>query len=116
MHEVQKYMMMTNHGYIGYVVVVNKKFWEGLPADIRGELEKAMKESTIFANKSSEAENATALEEIKKEGKTQFIIPTADETAQMRKAMEPIYADMAARVGKSLIDEVVATAGAGAGH
>src|SRR3984885_3012446 len=35
MHEVQKYMTMTNHGYIGYVVVVNKKFWEGLPADIR---------------------------------------------------------------------------------
>ena len=54
MHEVQKYMTMTNHGYIGYVVVVNKKFWDGLPADIRGELEKAMKEATIFANASSE--------------------------------------------------------------
>jgi C4-dicarboxylate-binding protein DctP len=116
MHEVQKYLMMTNHGYIGYVVVVNKKFWDGLPADIRNELDKAMKEATIFANKSSEAENATALEEIKKEGKTQFIIPTAEEIAQMRKAMEPIYADMAARVGKSLIDEVIATAGTGAGH
>ena len=31
MHEVQKYLTMTNHGYIGYVVVVNKKFWDGLP-------------------------------------------------------------------------------------
>src|SRR5476651_536495 len=58
MHEVQKYLMMTNHGYIGYVVVVNKKFWDGLPADIRNELDKAMKEATIFANKSSEKENA----------------------------------------------------------
>jgi C4-dicarboxylate-binding protein DctP len=92
---------------IGYVVVVNKKFWDGLPADIRGQLEKAMKEATLFANESSEKENAQALEEIKKVGKTQFIIPTAEETAQMRKAMEPIYADMAARVGKSLIDEVL---------
>jgi len=116
MHEVQKYMTMTNHGYIGYVVVVNKKFWDGLPADIRTELEKAMKEATIFANTSSEKENAEALEEIKKVGKTQFIIPTADETAQMRKAMEPIYADMGARVGKSLIDEVLTAAGTGAGH
>src|SRR6202142_1562258 len=107
MHEVQKYLMMTNHGYIGYVVVVNKKFWDGLPADIRGQLEQAMKEATIFANTSSEQENAQALEEIKKVGKTQFIIPTADETAQMRKAMEPIYAEMAARVGKPLIDEVL---------
>jgi C4-dicarboxylate-binding protein DctP len=116
MHEVQKYLMMTNHGYIGYVVVVNKKFWDGLPADIRTELEKAMKEATLFANESSEKENAQALEEIKKEGKTQFIIPTAEENVQMRKAMEPIYADMGARVGKSLIDEVIATAGTGAGH
>ena len=32
MHEVQKYTTLTNHGYIGYVVVVNKKFWDGLPA------------------------------------------------------------------------------------
>ena len=43
-HEVQKYTTLTNHGYIGYVVVVNKKFWDGLPADVRGQLDKAMKE------------------------------------------------------------------------
>ena len=116
MHEVQKYMMLTNHGYIGYVVVVNKKFWDGLPTDIRDELSKAIKEATIFANESSEKENAAALEEIKKAGKTQILIPTAEENAQMRKAMEPIYAEMAKRVGKSLIDEVATTAGSGAGH
>src|ERR1700742_946738 len=109
MHEVQKYMTMTNHGYIGYVVVVNKKFWDGLPADIRGELSKAMAEATAFGNNKSQQENADALAEIKKAGKTQILIPTADETAQMRKAMEPIYADMAARVGKGLIDEVLKT-------
>src|ERR1700759_5528155 len=39
MHEVQKYMTVTNHGYIGYVVVVNKKFWDGLPADVRPQVE-----------------------------------------------------------------------------
>jgi C4-dicarboxylate-binding protein DctP len=54
-YEVQKYTALTNHGYIGYVVVVNKKFWEGLPADIRGQLEKAMHEATIYANKISES-------------------------------------------------------------
>ena len=50
MHEVQKYITVTNHGYIGYVVVVNKKFWDGLPADIRAQLDKAMKEATAFGN------------------------------------------------------------------
>ena len=51
MHEVQKHLTLTNHGYLGYAVIVNKKFWEGLPADVRGQLEQAMKESTVYANK-----------------------------------------------------------------
>ena len=42
MHEVQKDMTISNHGYIGYAVIVNKKFWDGLPADIRTKLEGAM--------------------------------------------------------------------------
>ena len=52
MHEVQKYATVTNHGYIGYVVVVNKKFWDGLPADVRSACEKAMKEATEYGNTS----------------------------------------------------------------
>jgi C4-dicarboxylate-binding protein DctP len=109
-YEVQKYTALTNHGYIGYVVVVNKKFWDGLPADIRGQLDKAMKEATVYANKISESENAEALEEIKKSGKTQILIPTKAEAAAMQKAMEPLYQDMASRVGKQLIDDVRKTA------
>jgi C4-dicarboxylate-binding protein DctP len=109
MHEVQKYTTITNHGYIGYVVVVNKTFWDGLPADVRGQLEKAMLESTAYANQISAKENAEALEEMKKSGKTEIIIPTAAETAAMRKVMEPLYQEMAARVGKNLIDEVTKT-------
>jgi C4-dicarboxylate-binding protein DctP len=107
MHEVQKYATVTNHGYIGYVVVVNKKFWDGLPADVRGQLEKAMNEATVYSNKIAATENAEGLEEIKKSGKTQIIVPTAAEMAAMRKAMEPLYQDMASRVGKQLIDDVV---------
>ena len=110
MDEVQKYTTLTNHGYIGYVVVVNKKFWDGLPADIRGQLEKAMQEATVFANTTSEQENNEALEAMKKNGKTQFIIPTAAELAAMQNAMEPLYQDMASRVGKQLIEDVRKTA------
>src|ERR1700746_3618267 len=73
MHEVQKYATVTNHGYIGYVVVVNKKFWDGLPADVRPQLEKAMKEATEFGNNQSAKENDDALELIKKSGKTEIV-------------------------------------------
>src|SRR5215468_523562 len=111
-YEVQKYTTLTNHGYIGYVVVVNKKFWDDLPADIRGQLQKAMDEATVYSNDISEKENSESLDDIKKSGKTQLITPTAAENDAMRKAMEPLYQEMASRVGKQLIDDVVkATAG-----
>src|SRR3954470_1795365 len=115
MNEVQKYATVTNHGYIGYVVVVNKKFWDGLPADIRGELAKAMKEATELGNGQSAKENEDALAEIRKAGKTEIITLTPEQDAAMRKAMEPVYKDVASRVGQPLIDEFIRETG-GTGH
>jgi ABC-type nitrate/sulfonate/bicarbonate transport system substrate-binding protein len=66
MHEVQKYMTISDHGYLGYAVIVNKKFWEGLPPDIRAQLVDAMKESTRYANAIAALENTAALEAVKK--------------------------------------------------
>jgi len=105
MHEVQKYITETNHGYIGYVVIVNKKFWDDLPADIREQLSKAMKEATDFNNTQSQKENDDALAEIKKSGKSEIIKLTPEQDEAMRKAMEPVYKDAASRVGQPLIDE-----------
>ncbi|MBB4369631.1 C4-dicarboxylate-binding protein DctP [Bradyrhizobium sp. cir1] len=105
MHEVQKYITETNHGYIGYAVIVNKKFWDDLPADIRDQLSKAMKEATDFNNAQSQKENDDALAEIKKSGKSEIIKLTGEQDEAMRKAMEPVYKDAASRVGQPLIDE-----------
>jgi C4-dicarboxylate-binding protein DctP len=111
MHEVQKYITVTNHGYIGYVVVVNKKFWDGLPADIRDELSKAMKEATEFGNSQSAKENDDALEAIKKTGKSEIITLTPEQDEAMRKAMMPVYKEVASRVGQPLIDEFLKETG-----
>jgi C4-dicarboxylate-binding protein DctP len=105
MHEVQKYITETNHGYIGYVVIVNKKFWDGLPGDVRDQLSKAMKEATDFNNTQSQKENQDALAEIQKSGKSEIIKLTPEQDAAMRKAMEPVYKDAAGRVGQPLIEE-----------
>ena len=113
MHEVQKYATVTNHGYIGYVVVVNKKFWDGLPADVRGQLEKAMKEATEFGNGQSAKENEEALEAIKKAGKTEIVTLTPEQDEAMRKAMMPVYKEVASRVGQPLIEEFLKETGRG---
>ena len=113
MHEVQKYTTLSDHGYIGYAVIVNKKFWDGLPADVRGQLDKAMTEATQYANSISKTENDEALDAMKKSGKTELITLTADQKAQWRKALQPVYDEMAARVGKNVIDEFIKEANAG---
>jgi C4-dicarboxylate-binding protein DctP len=105
MHEVQKYITETHHGYIGYVVVTNKKFWDGIPADMRAQLDKAMKEATAYGNGQSAKENDDAKAEIIKAGKSEIIKLTPEQDSAMRKAMEPVYKDVASRVGQPLIDE-----------
>jgi len=106
MHEVQKYLTLTNHGYLGYAVIVNKKFWDGLPSDVRGQLEQAMKEATVYANKIAQEENDTSLEEVKKSGKTVVYTPTKEERLAFKKAMAPVHTKMADRVGADLLQSI----------
>ena len=112
MHEVQKHATLTNHGYLGYAVIVNKKFWDGLPADVRTQLEGAMKEATEYANDIAQNENDVALAQMKASGKTQFHTPTEAELTAWRKAMMPVHKEMEARVGKELIDSIYKEAAA----
>jgi C4-dicarboxylate-binding protein DctP len=106
MNEVQKHLTLTNHGYLGYAVIVNKKFWDGLPADVRGQLEQAMKEATELANKVAQKDNDLALEGVKKAGKTTVYVPTKDERLALKKILVPTHAKMADRVGKELLDSI----------
>lgn len=106
MHEVQKYVTLTDHGYLGYAVITNKKFWDALPADVRGQLEQAMKEATTYANKIAKEENDGALEKVKASGKTQIYIPTAQERLALKKVLLKVHKEMESRIGKEVIQEV----------
>ena len=106
MHEVQKHVTVTNHGYLGYAVIVNKKFWDGLPADIRTELNNAMKQATQYANAIAQIENDNALEAVKKSGKTTVYNLTDKERAEWVKTLTPVQKEMESRIGKDLIQSV----------
>ena len=106
MHEVQKYLSLTNHGYLGYAVIVNKKFWDGLPADVKGPLDTAMKEATAYANKIAKEENDASLEGVKKAGKTTVYVPTKEERLAFKRAMVPVHQKMESRIGKETIQEI----------
>jgi C4-dicarboxylate-binding protein DctP len=114
MHEVQSNLTVSDHGYIGYAVIVNKKFWDGLPADIRTQLEGAMKEATKYTNEIANKENKDALEAIKKAGKTNVYVLSDAEKAEWRKALLPVRKEVEGRVGKEVlaaVDKETAAAG-----
>ena len=106
MYEVQKHATLTNHAYLGYAVIANKKFWDGLPEDIRSTLEKILIDVTPFANALAETENASSLEAVRKSGKTAIHEPTPEELAAWRNAMLPVRKEMSGRVGAELIRKI----------
>ncbi|HZV53480.1 MAG TPA: TRAP transporter substrate-binding protein [Rhodocyclaceae bacterium] len=106
MHEVQKNLTLTEHGYLGYAVITNKKFWDGLPSDIRKQLEDAMEQATRYANQIAKVENDKALDAVMKAGKTQVYTPTAQEKLALKKALIKTHVDMESRIGKDLIQSI----------
>jgi len=106
MHEVQKHLALTNHGYLGYAVITNKKFWEGLPNDIREQLTKALNEATVYANSIAKEENDLALEAVRKAGKTEIRELSKEERLAFKKVLVPVHEKMAKRIGADLIKEM----------
>ena len=111
MHEVQKYVTLSDHGYLGYAVIVNKKFWEGLPADIRTQLDSAMADATIFANNIAKEQNDKDLASVKASGKSELISLTPEQLAAWKAKLLPVHDKMAGRIGKDLIQEVYQATG-----
>jgi C4-dicarboxylate-binding protein DctP len=111
MHEVQKYVTVSNHGYLGYAVIVNKKFWDGLPADIRTTLEGAMAEATKYANDIAKKKNDEDLAAVKASGKSEIIILTPAERAEWKKVLVKVHDEQAGRIGADLIQEVYQATG-----
>jgi len=106
MHEVQKFVTLSNHGYLGYAVIVNKKFWDGLPADIRATLDGAMKDATKFANDVAKKDNDGAIEGVRKSGKSEIITLTPAQKAAWKKALVKVHTDRESAIGKDLIQSI----------
>ena len=111
MHEVQKYVTLSDHGYLGYAVIVNKKFWLGLPADIRAILDGAMKDATKYANDIAKKDNDEALAAVKKSGRSQLITLTPQERALWKKVMNKAHTEHMDRIGTDTVKEVYAATG-----
>jgi len=102
-YEVQPYITETNHGYLGYLVAVNPDFWNGLPADVRSELEAIVREVSVWANEESSLIDLAGKQKIIESGQSEVIELTADERAAWQQAMRPVWDMFADSIGADQI-------------
>ena len=102
-HEVQKTIIESNHGILDYMVVVNAKWWNSLPADIRKGLTEAMNEATVYNNSIGQQKNDEAKKLIIDSGKTKVVKLTDAQLAEWKKSVAPVYAQFEKDIGVDLI-------------
>ena len=102
-HEVQDYFTESDHGYLGYMVFTSAKFWNGLPPDVRGELDKALKEAIEYGNSIAAEEAEKARAAVVASGRTKVIKLTPAERKQWQQAMKPVWAKFEKSIGADVI-------------
>lgn len=98
MHEVQSDLSLTEHGYLGYAVVTNQRFWQHLQPDDRALIDQALQESLAFANQIADAQNDQALQALREAGTTRVHRLGADQRARLRQAVQPVQQQLASRI------------------
>jgi C4-dicarboxylate-binding protein DctP len=106
--EVQDYLMETNHGYIGYLVAVNPEFWDGLPEEIRTELDAIVTEVSVWANEQASLINEDGKQKILASGKSEVLALSAEELAVWQDVMTPVWEQFEGNIGAELIEAALA--------
>ena len=102
--EVQPYITESNHGVLDYMVVSSKEFWTGMPADIRTEVEKALKEAIALGNKVAGQKADEDKQRIIDSKRSQVLTLKPAERAQWVEVMKPVWRQFEGQIGKELID------------
>ncbi len=108
---MQSSITISNHGYLGYLVVASEKFWKELPQDLQEKFTAAMREATIFEREESAKEEEMLLNKLKADDKTNTTIYELDENQkkQWQDIMVAIYPKFYDLIGKELIDKTLNT-------
>lgn len=112
-YEVQTDLTLSNHGYLGYLVVASKRFWNKLPKDLQAKVAQAMDEATQKEREMAKELEDEFLLKIKayatKTGKLTIHTLSPEQSDAFRKAMTPIYSDFYGTIGEDLIKKAQST-------
>ncbi|CAM5795657.1 MULTISPECIES: TRAP transporter substrate-binding protein [Brevibacillus] len=105
LYQVQRYMTLSNHGYLGYAVIMNKQFWEDLPPETQTIIQEALKETTAYSNQQALAINEQQWNQLQKMP-LEIHKLTAEETEVWQAAMKSVYDAFAPVIGPAIMKEL----------
>lgn len=103
---VQRAVTLTSHGYLGYAVVSNPRFWASLGSADRAVMTQALNDALDEGNRLSAQMNQQALATLRESPGVQVQTLTGAQRDAMRLAVQPAYDDFERRVGSSLLRQV----------
>jgi tripartite ATP-independent transporter DctP family solute receptor len=105
-YNVQKYLTISNHGYLGYAVMMNQKMWDQQTAKTKQILLKAMKETTAWNQRHSMEMNNQQLKLLKQNSSIQIHELTSTEMQEWTKKLNPVYDEMGPVIGEKLVKDM----------
>jgi C4-dicarboxylate-binding protein DctP len=105
-YQVQKYLTISNHGYLGYGVLMNKEYWDKLPSELHRPIMEAMKEATVYANATAISMNEKQLAELREMSGMHIHELSREERQEWMAAFDVVYSRFQTQIGKELIDKV----------
>lgn len=105
-HRVQKHLTISDHGYLGYVVLTSEEFWQSLPDEYRKVIQEAMDEVTVWQKEHAREINEYMLEKISASDKVIIHKQSDMERAEWEEAVRPIYKKYEPMIGSELMEAV----------
>ncbi len=102
-YEVQDHITETNHNMLAYVWMVNTEFWQGLPQDTRSELALIVAEVNAAVMTMAVEINEGDREKVLEKDPDKIIKLSAEQLAQWRSAMKPVWDQFRDEIGEELI-------------
>jgi C4-dicarboxylate-binding protein DctP len=108
MDAVQSDLSLTQHGYLGYAVIANERFWRNIPASERALIHQALVDALQWGNAIADSQNEAALVALRAAKTSRIHTLSAAQRTRFREAVWPVYAALAKRIGASWVDAVKA--------
>jgi C4-dicarboxylate-binding protein DctP len=105
-HEVAKHITLSDHGYIGYMVITNKEFWASLPDDIQTELKNILQETTDYERNLAKELDEEYLDKMRNADGVEVHELSNEDRAKWMEATESVYEEYKDIIGESLLRKI----------